>query len=1144
VATASDMLGQIPWDKLSSPETKGDGTPNKEGINANKKLAAIKAAAEAGDVATLEGMKFGVNTYGKKLNQAKAISLAALEGAPGEPAPAVAVTATVTEPVTPTLAMQLADAKGPMGKMAVAEQHVVKHGKSAATYKQIAEAHASLGNDESAEHWHSKASDMEAFDKLSDDIKAAGSVTAATKVAVVHVIKNKHSAKSGEQAIEALKAHGYDGAADAIKAGMDDVEEASKHPPEKPETGSAHWNEVSGEIEVAIAAGDINKLHQLAAQTDGLVSLPAQKANAYAKAGAEYLSTNAPAPVKPTDLTGHFELAEKVEHAHATGDKSALADVIDISEGASADSNLGKVNAYAHQAMSHLESGGPKDGDTKPGAHGSTLVFKDGRWHKQGKPEAAELTAEQKQSIMEYLNSQEADEAKYGAGKALFKQQTEEVKQQLNAEALENHKAKGAHPLDAVPMPDLSKLMPSKQTQIMTALNKLKDQAKDEGADAFKGALKKMSASSKLITKLPGVYGSFKVIGYEHTPDGAGAKIHQYVADLKAAAGGKKAKPKAKAAPAPVAAAQPYGAPAIESMDDWKQIGPQGGSNPGGKFVDQDGVEWYCKFPANEDMAKSEVLAAKLYGAAGVAGQDAKLVTKDGKLGIASKWTDVTKATPAQLAKADGVASGFAVDAWLGNWDTVGLEYDNLQLDKDGKAMRVDAGGSLEYRAQGGKKTFGDSVLEIDSLRDAKINPQSAKVFGKLSKADITASVAKVLSVSDSQIYAMVNNYGPGTAEDKKKLAETLIARKKDLLAKYPKAKKEKKIVFKAEKISAPPSFLNWGGSGASGPSSKAFLNEANEKAVQEIYEAAKTGSADAVKNLSANTFNKETGEVTGSAPVLEHPSQHVKGYAQQTLNEISYQMNPPKRFRFDGGHPLSSLNAAYPPHKGPPHSDAVEKVGKFLLVGSPGIVSLDSLALPKITYASGQLSTATYSPAAKLAMKQMPGTQKQAIKAYTGSGYHDMNSSLWSGNPTGAAKSAGEALHALGHDITPGTVLSRKLSVHGSALDQILKAAGKVLQEPAIMSTSIRPSSWSGNVQMKMHVGPGVKGLWVGNGSLENGGALSNHAHEDELILPPNTRLLILSVKTASGADADGFGGGSQYIVEAVVLPTQQAGA
>lgn len=166
-----------------------------------------------------------------------------------------------------------------------------------------------------------------------------------------------------------------------------------------------------------------------------------------------------------------------------------------------------------------------------------------------------------------------------------------------------------------------------------------------------------------------------------------------------------------------------------------------------------------------------------------------------------------------------------------------------------------------------------------------------------------------------------------------------------------------------------------------------------------------------------------------------------------------------------------------------------------------------------------------------------MPATQQQAVQSYTGSSYRAMNNSLWAGNPTGAAKSAGEALKTLGHDIAPGTVLSRKINLHGADLEAMLASSGKILQEPAIMSTSIRPSSWSGNVQLKLHVGPGVKGLWVGPGSKPGGGALSKYASEDEMILPPGTRMLIMSVK--KGPDSDGFGQHGSHIIEAIILPT-----
>ncbi|MDV7399713.1 hypothetical protein RZS08_50330, partial [Arthrospira platensis SPKY1] len=114
-----------------------------------------------------------------------------------------------------------------------------------------------------------------------------------------------------------------------------------------------------------------------------------------------------------------------------------------------------------------------------------------------------------------------------------------------------------------------------------------------------------------------------------------------------------------------------------------------------------------------------------------------------------------------------------------------------------------------------------------------------------------------------------------------------------------------------------------------------------------------------------------------------------VKGYAQQAINEINYQLNPPKRFRFDGGHPLHALNNAYPAHAGAASSSNAQKLGKFIVLGDPGTVKLDDMGLPaKITHAEGggTLNINTYAAAAKAAFSKMPATQKQAVQSYTGS--------------------------------------------------------------------------------------------------------------------------------------------------------------
>lgn len=79
------------------------------------------------------------------------------------------------------------------------------------------------------------------------------------------------------------------------------------------------------------------------------------------------------------------------------------------------------------------------------------------------------------------------------------------------------------------------------------------------------------------------------------------------------------------------------------------------------------------------------------------------------------------------------IGQDFAVDALLGNWDVVGMEYDNILYGYNDDIhvgyYRVDVGGSLNKRAQGEDKVFGPQVPELDTLLDSNINPQTAFIF-------------------------------------------------------------------------------------------------------------------------------------------------------------------------------------------------------------------------------------------------------------------------------------------------------------------------------------------------------------------------------------------------------------------------------
>ena len=145
----------------------------------------------------------------------------------------------------------------------------------------------------------------------------------------------------------------------------------------------------------------------------------------------------------------------------------------------------------------------------------------------------------------------------------------------------------------------------------------------------------------------------------------------------------------------------------------------------------------------------------------------------DKGLGVASEWIEGLKQGDSASLKQKpiGLADGFAVDAWLANWDVVGTGWDNIQIDATNHAIRLDTGGGLKYRARGGAKPLDDKVSEWDTMR-TKHSP-SKEVFGNLTENELITSGRKVMAISDDAIRRTVADNGFG-----KDLADLLIARK------------------------------------------------------------------------------------------------------------------------------------------------------------------------------------------------------------------------------------------------------------------------------------------------------------------------------------------------------------------------------
>lgn len=246
------------------------------------------------------------------------------------------------------------------------------------------------------------------------------------------------------------------------------------------------------------------------------------------------------------------------------------------------------------------------------------------------------------------------------------------------------------------------------------------------------------------------------------------------------------------------------------------KVSGQAGSNPGGKYKAPDGTEWYIKKPKSTKHAANEMAAAAFYNLAGI---DAPQVMK-GKgapeLGAPGTMQTGTKIVPGAKANLGSklhdkdyvkqIQSGFAMDAWLANWDVAGMGYDNVVEGADGKPHRIDVGGAMLYRAQGTEKgdAFGNVVDELKTLRDGT-NPQAAAVFGSMTDEDIRKSAAKVEAISEAQIDQIVKDAGLDAS-----VAETLKARRQDILAKYPPISKTDELL---DEVLGPPATTSpWAG--------------------------------------------------------------------------------------------------------------------------------------------------------------------------------------------------------------------------------------------------------------------------------------------------------------------------------------------
>ncbi len=193
---------------------------------------------------------------------------------------------------------------------------------------------------------------------------------------------------------------------------------------------------------------------------------------------------------------------------------------------------------------------------------------------------------------------------------------------------------------------------------------------------------------------------------------------------------------------------------------DLELVSGKKGSNEGGLYKDKQLQTFhYVKWPS-EVRARMEVLANHLYAITGVPVPHARLINFGKGYAVMSDWVhDASPMTVAQMKASKDVRDGFMVDAWLANWDVVGQDADNI-VTVNGKALRIDPGGSLVFRAQGMPKAFPKEVAEVATMRNPGIAKQAGKVFGGMKAVEIKASAQRVADGTDTEIDETVDGAG------------------------------------------------------------------------------------------------------------------------------------------------------------------------------------------------------------------------------------------------------------------------------------------------------------------------------------------------------------------------------------------------
>lgn len=181
---------------------------------------------------------------------------------------------------------------------------------------------------------------------------------------------------------------------------------------------------------------------------------------------------------------------------------------------------------------------------------------------------------------------------------------------------------------------------------------------------------------------------------------------------------------------------------------------------------------------SNEDLAKNNLLAVKLYRLAGANIVGHKLIWWEGKLRLARLYEASNELKETKQADYSEIFTYALLDVWLGSSNILQCIGQNKN-----KLMRIHAQGCLLANPK-----FGPVPHEMTTLFDENHSPETAKLFANASQKQKLIGLKNLLAISDNDLLNYIHLYGPGDEIQKDQLYRVLQKRREYLAATFKDA--------------------------------------------------------------------------------------------------------------------------------------------------------------------------------------------------------------------------------------------------------------------------------------------------------------------------------------------------------------------